>query len=79
MFGKKQKGVSIAGDPFVKIERCVRDYKGVSNFQKDVKKMAKDGWYVKSQITKHDTGVGILLGVKHEIILVTYERVVKKR
>lgn len=80
MFGskKKESGVSVAGDHFSKVEQNIRSYDSVKQFQKDAQKMAKEGWYVKSQIAKHDTSVGFILGVKHEKLVVTYERVVNR-
>ncbi|MCB9116609.1 MAG: hypothetical protein KIT77_25105 [Caldilinea sp.] len=82
MFGKKNKksdGVAIAGDYLQRIEQTVKDYKSIKDYQNDTKKMAKDGWYVKMQTNRHDTGVGVLFGVKHEVIVVTYERVVRSK
>jgi hypothetical protein len=78
MFGKKkEKGVAVAGDYHNKIEQKIVHYKAIRQFEKDVKQMAKQGWYVKAQTNKHDTGIGFVLGVKHDVIIVTYERIVR--
>lgn len=66
MFGQKNK----------KIEQKIKEYPSVKEFQKDQKKLAKDGWYVKAQSTKHEKK-GFFRRTTQEIILVTFEREVK--
>ncbi len=66
-------------------ETMVRTYKGTKDYEKDVKKLGKDGWAVVNTVErKPRAGIGriLTLGIftlfrppKHELV-VTYSRVV---
>ncbi len=76
MFGRKKKEAKKQNQeqPMLKIEQMIKEYSTVNDFQKGQKRLAKEGWYIKAQSTKHDTGMGVFFGIKHDIILVTFER-----